>query len=286
MNRTLRYSALHVSRTERITPLMVRVTFGGEDLADFTHVSVDQHVKLFFPRQPGRAPVIPPMPADGDVGRWYQDYLAMPEAERPWMRSYTIRGHDARRQEVDIDFVLHGHGDESGPASRWAAEAAPGNIVGMLGPQISHFRTPGRRDWTLLAGDETALPAIGALIEALEPGERATAYIEVADAEEEQEFTTAGDVTLHWLHRDGVRPGESPVLVDAVRSAAFPDGEVFAWVAGESSAVRALRRHLVDDRGIDKRAIAFTGYWRFKLTQDDAPTDEDLADQTDALAQD
>ncbi|WP_229869287.1 siderophore-interacting protein [Streptomyces inusitatus] len=281
---SLRYSALHVNRVERITPHMVRVTFGGEDLAEFTHVSPDQHVKLFFSRLSDRAPVIPPMPASGDVGHWYRDYLAMPEIERPWMRSYTIRSHDPLRHEVDIDFVLHGEGDTSGPASRWAASAVPGDIVGMLGPQLSHHRTPGPRDWTLLTGDETALPAIGALIEALEPGERAIAYIEVADAAEEQEFTTAGDVTLHWLHRDGANPGESGLLVDAVRAAEFPEGEVFAWVAGESSAVRALRRHLVADRGIDKSAVAFTGYWRVRLTQDDALTEADVADREEALA--
>ncbi|WP_329024037.1 siderophore-interacting protein [Streptomyces sp. NBC_00690] len=280
---TLRYSALHVSRTERITPLMQRVTFGGEDLADFSHVSPDQHSKLFFSRQEGRAPVVPPMPADGDVGRWYRDYLAMPEAERPWMRSYTIRSHDPVRQEIDIDFVLHGDGDHSGPASRWAAQAEPGDVVGMYGPAVSHYRTPGLRDWTLLAGDETALPAIGALIEALEPGERAIAYIEVDGPAEQQEFTTVGDAEVHWLHRGGTAAGHSTILADAVRAADFPSGEVFAWVAGESSAVRTLRRHLVNDRGIDKRAVAFTGYWRLKLTQDDAPTTDDLADQAEAM---
>ncbi|MFF8957322.1 siderophore-interacting protein [Streptomyces sp. NPDC014894] len=285
MARPLRYSALHVTRVERITPHMVRVTFGGEDLTEFTDVSPDQHVKLFFSRQADRAPVIPPMPADGDVNRWHAAYLAMPEAERPWMRSYTIRAHDPGRHEVDIDFVIHGEGGSSGPAARWAAGAVPGDVVGMLGPRVSHYRTPGPRDWTLLTGDETALPAIGALIEALAPGERAIAFVEVQNAAEEQEFVTAGDVTVHWLHRDAVRPGESGLLVEAVRAMEFPEGEVFAWVAGESSAVRALRRHLVDDRGLDRRTVAFTGYWRLAFTQDDAPTEEDLADRRDALAQ-
>ncbi|MER5766387.1 siderophore-interacting protein [Streptomyces sp. NPDC001985] len=285
MAKPLSYSALHVTRVERITPHMVRVTFGGEDLAGFTSVSPDQQVKLFFSRRPDRAPVIPPMPADGDVGHWYQDYLAMPEPERPWMRAYSIRAHHPERQEIDIDFVLHGDDTHpGGPASGWAAGAAPGDVVGMLGPGTSHFCTPGRRDWTLLAGDETALPAIGALIEALEPGERAIAYVEVAGPEEEQEFRTAGDVTLHWLHRDGAHAGRTRLLAEAVRAAEFPEGEVFAWLAGEASAVRTLRRHLVGERGIDKRSIAFSGYWRFRLTQDDAPTDDDVADRADALA--
>lgn len=277
----LRYSELHVTGTERITPHMQRVTFGGEDLAEFTYVCPDQHSKLFFPRQPGQRPWIPPMPEDGDVARWHQNYLAMPEAERPWLRSYTIRRHYPERQEIDIDFVLHGDGD--GPAAVWAAAAQTGDVVGMLGPQLSHFRTPGEHDWKLIVGDETALPAIGALLEDLKPGERAVVYAEVADAAEEQNLATEGEAEAHWLHRDGLPPGESGVLLDAVRAAEFPPGPVFAWVAGESASVRALRRHLANDRGIDKRAIAFTGYWRFHLTHDDAPTDADIADATEML---
>ena len=160
----------------------------------------------------------------------------------------------------------------------------------MFGPSADFARpTPlaasiGRADWLLMAGDETALPAISSVIESLPEGSRAVAYIEVADAAEEQRIDTAGEVTIHWLHRGDLPPGHGDVLLDAVRTADFPAGSVFAWLAGESSMVRALRRHLVDDRGVYKRAIDFTGHWRLKLSEDDAPTAEDLAEAQERLA--
>ena len=101
---------------------------------------------------------------------------------------------------------------------------------------------------------------------------------------EEQHLPTRGDVTVHWLHRGEAQAGRNQVLLDAVRTASFPPGSVFAWLAGEAGTVRALRRHLVDERGVDKRAIDFSGYWRRRLTQDDAPTEADLADARELLA--
>jgi NADPH-dependent ferric siderophore reductase len=110
------------------------------------------------------------------------------------------------------------------------------------------------------------------------------AYIEVSNTAEEQRFDTRGEVTVHWLHRGETPPGRSDMLVEAVRDAQFPSGSVFAWLAAESGTVRALRRHLINERGIDKRSIDFTGHWRLALTQDDAPTPEDLAEAKERLA--
>ncbi|MEU6403027.1 siderophore-interacting protein [Streptomyces sp. NPDC046985] len=279
----MQYTELQVVAAEQVSPAMRRVTFDGAGLAGFTSVSPDQQVKLFF-AQDGGVPRVPEPPADGDVMRWYQRYLAMPEAERPWMRTYTIRRHRPERQRIEIDFALHGEGGAQGPATRWAVAARPGDVIGMYGPSPSHYRTPAEGAWKLLVGDETALPALGALAESLAPGERAVVYAEVADAAEEQEWESAGDLTVHWLHRGATPAGDSTALLDAVRNTAFPEGPVFAWVAGEAAAVRAIRRCLVQDHGLDKRAVAFSGYWRLHLTQDDAPTTDDIADQTEALA--
>ncbi|OKI01354.1 NADPH-dependent ferric siderophore reductase [Streptomyces sp. CB02923] len=279
---------IRTTAVRRLSPHMVRVTFGGPGLAGFRLDAPDQQVKLYFPRHGRSAPRLPEPSADGDLMRWYQAFQAIPEDERPWMRSYTVRAHHPADGTIDIDFVLHGTAPASGgPATRWARAAAPGDTLGMFGPS-AYFARPvplDAADWTLLAGDETALPAIGTLAEWLPAGARAVAYIEVADAAEEQTFDTRGDLTVHWLHRgpDRARPGE--LLVDAVRGARFPAGSVFAWLAGEAGAVRALRRHLVDDRGLDKRAIDFTGYWRRSLSQDDAPTEEDLAEARERLAE-
>jgi NADPH-dependent ferric siderophore reductase len=128
------------------------------------------------------------------------------------------------------------------------------------------------------------LPAIGSLIESLPEGARAIAYIEVGDAAGEQRFDTRGEVAVRWLHRGDVAAGRSELLTDALRGADLPPGTGFAWLAGEAGTVRALRRHLVDERGMDKRSIEFAGHWRLKLTQDDAPTEEDLAEAQERLA--
>ena len=149
---------------------------------------------------------------------------------------------------------------------------------------VSHLRRPGGHAWKLIVGDETALPAIGALLESLGTDERALAFVEVQDAAEEQQFSSPGQVDLCWLHRGTLEPGASTALVDAVRAADFPGGPVFAWLAGEASSVRALRRHLVDERGIDRRSVAFTGYWRLHRTQDDAPSAEEVEEQAEQLA--
>ncbi|GAA5118009.1 siderophore-interacting protein [Pseudonocardia adelaidensis] len=288
----LPHSVVEVLRTRRVTPRMQRITFGGPDVARFAPVGPDQHVKLFFPRRPGGPIDVPAMPDDGDVGRWYGAYLRMPDEDRPWMRSYTIRAHDPVRAEIDVDFVLHGGADadadggdgHAGPAAAWAATAAPGERLGMLGPQITRLREPGPHAWKLIAGDESVLPAIGALVESLGAHERAVVFVEVRDAAEEQELTSPGRVDLRWLHRGDLAPGASTALVDAVRAAELPEGPAFAWLAGEASVVRALRRHLVAERGIARRAVSFTGYWRLHRTQDDAPSEEEIAEQAEVLA--
>src|SRR5690606_15876510 len=130
----------------------------------------------------------------------------------------------------------------------------------------------------LFAGDETALPAIGTLVESLPEGVRAIAFLEVADAAEEQPLASPGDLTVRWLHRHQAPAGHTDLLLQAVREADLPPGRVLAWLAGEAGMVRALRRHLVNDRGVPKRSIDFAGYWRVRLTQDDAPTDADMSD--------
>lgn len=276
---------IQVTEVARITPHLARVTFGGDNLADLAYDEPDQQVKLYFPRPGQTTPTLPD--PEGDFFGWYQAFTAIREPERPWVRSYTIRAHHPQWTIINVDFVLH---PDAGPATRWARSAGPGDVLGMFGPSADFARpTPlaasiGRADWLLMAGDETALPAISSVIESLPEGSRAVAYIEVADAAEEQRIDTVGEVTVHWLHRDDLPPGHGDVLLDAVRTADFPAGSVFAWLAGESSTVRALRKHLVDERGVDKRAIDFTGHWRLRLSEDDAPTEEDLAEAQERLA--
>ncbi|MFF9351391.1 siderophore-interacting protein [Streptomyces sp. NPDC014734] len=270
MGQVLPVSYVRVVGVERVTPRVARVSFDGDAMAEILEDRPDQQMKLCFPGPGQDAPRLPEPDADDTYGmRWYEAYLAIPESERPLMRSFTVRGYDRAAGLMTVDFVLHG---DDGPAARWGRAACPGDVLGMVGPSSAYARPLPAADWLLLAGDETALPAIGTLLESLPAGARAVVYAEVADEAEQQVLGSPGEVTVHWVHRD--RGG---TLVDAVRSAGLPAGAGAAWLAGEAAAVRALRRHLVEERGLPRAAVEFSGYWRAKLTQDDAPTEEDLA---------
>ncbi|MFE7547168.1 siderophore-interacting protein [Streptomyces gardneri] len=273
---------LRVTAVRRITPRTLRVTLGGPSLAGFTLAGPDQQVKLFFPRTHGTEPVLPTVGADGDVMRWYAAYAAIPEAERPWMRSYTVRAHDPVAETVDIDFHLHGEGGpagDEGPATRWARGARPGDPLGVFGPSAAFAVPfdPGAGDWTLLYADACAVPALATVVAALPAGRRALAYVQVDDPADVQPLATPGDLTVRLLPH-GVPPA------DAARAGTLPPGSPSAWLAGEASAVRGLRRHLVAERGVDRGTVHFTGYWRRRLSQDDAPTPEDLAEARERLA--
>ncbi|GAA3742050.1 siderophore-interacting protein [Spinactinospora alkalitolerans] len=249
----------HLSATvrsvESVTPGMTRICFAGEDLRGIADAGPDQYVKIFFPLPGQRRPRLPEPPA-GDAASWYRVYLAMPDDVRPPMRTYTIRSLRAERGEVDVDFALHG---DNGPASRWARAAEPGDEVALLGPH-GLYAAPGDCAWQLLIGDETAVPAIGAIVEKLAPGSVARVLVEVSGDAERQRFESRGDVEIQWVPRGSAPHGRR--VLEALRAADLPDGAPYAWVSGEAGLVKHARRHLVADRGVDKRAITFTGYWR------------------------
>lgn len=253
---------LTVTSVRRLTPRMVRMTFGGDGLSDIG-TWPDQQLKLLFPK-PGCSAHVSDSP---DVGTWYQAYLAVPEPERPWMRSFTVRS--LADGVLTVDFVLHG---DNGPASRWAASAQVGDIIGRFGPSPEYARPLGTADLLLFAGDETALPAIASLLELLPGEQRFLAFVEVADPAEEQDVPG-----VRWVHRSA---GED--LVSVVSEVEVPSS-VWVWLGGEASAVRALRRHFVG-LGVSKKDIEFAGYWRRALTQDDAPTADDLAEAQERIA--
>jgi NADPH-dependent ferric siderophore reductase len=160
-----------------------------------------------------------------------------------------------------IDFVLHG----DGPATSWAAQARPGDFLGVGGPRGS-FIVPDDFDWYLLAGDETALPAIGRRLEELPPGARTVVVVEVADAGEEQRFDARSRLDVQWLHRGDAaaseKSGSQSLLHDAVAGLSFPPGDGYAWVAAEAATAKALRRHLVDERGLRKDRVKAAAYWK------------------------
>jgi NADPH-dependent ferric siderophore reductase len=240
-----RTTTCEVRRTERLTPHMIRVVFGGGDVAAFPDTPyTDRYVKLQFPR-PG---VRYPDPFDLETIR-----AELPRDQWPVTRTYTVRALDPAAGELAIDFVHHG---DEGVAGPWAAGARPGDLLRLMGPGGAYAPDPDA-DWHLMVGDEAALPAIGAACERVRPGVPVLALLEVGDAGERQ--VLAGDVDARWLYRDASAPDQ---LVDAVRAAAFPAGRVHAFVHGEAGFVRDVRRHLLDERGIAREALSVSGYWR------------------------
>ncbi|MFE9765581.1 siderophore-interacting protein [Streptomyces sp. NPDC005808] len=265
-----RFFSLQVVATRRLGPSLTRVTFAGPDLRAFASGGQDQSLSLFLPH-PGQSEPRVPIELGED---WWRGWRELPDDVRAVMRSYTLRALRRDPDEIDIDFVLHGvepgAATPAGPASRWAYEAAPGDRVLLLGPAVEdnraiRFRPPEDTDLVVIWADETAVPAASAILEALPVGTRARAWLEVEHAEDVQDLVTAADADIVWLVRDE----SSPMAVDAVRAAQLPPAErPYVWIAGESGQVKELRRHLVRERGIDRRRITFVGYWRRGLTEE------------------
>lgn len=241
-----------VVRTERLTPHMQRVVLGGDGLADFAaDTCTDHYVKLLF----GAPGVTYPEPFD--VQRIREEF---PREQWPVTRTYTVRDWDSETRELTLDFVVHG---DEGLAGPWALRAQPGDIVRFIGPGGA-YAPDTSADWHLFAGDESALPAIARSLEALPKGTKAFAFVEVTDAQEEQKIDS--DVEIVWLHR-GDRP-VGQVLVEAVRTAEFPAGRVHAFVHGEASFVKELRRMLRVERQIPREDLSISGYWRLGHNED------------------
>ncbi|MEU5875366.1 siderophore-interacting protein [Glycomyces sp. NPDC047369] len=237
-----------VVRTERVTPHMIRVVLGGEGLADFQCGDfTDHYLKLQFPVE-GVA-----YPEPFDIARIREE---LPPEQWPVTRTYTVRRWDPAARELWIDFVYHG---DEGVAGPWAANARPGSLLRFAGPGGAYAPAP-TADWHLLAGDASALPAIAAAVESLAPGARAHVFLEVDGPDEEQQFKSAGDVTVTWLHRGPEALGRN--LVDAVRGFEFPAGDVHAFVHGEAGFVREIRRYLRFERELSRERMSVSGYWR------------------------
>lgn len=241
-----RMRLLEVVSVTDVTPRMRRFRFSG-DMEGFASPGHADHIKAFFFPAGVEPKIVPIGPRGAEFA----------PGERPEMRDYTPRAWSVDGNWIDLDFVLHG----DGPASGWAAGATVGSKLVIGGPRGSVV-VPAAFDWYLLAGDETALPALGRRIEELPAGSKILAVIEVEDAAEEQRFETAADLSLHYVHRNGEPAGTTTLLRDAVASLTFPTGVAYAYIAGEVTMAQSIRTHLTESRGFDPRYIKAAGYWR------------------------
>ncbi|MDI9933647.1 siderophore-interacting protein [Rhodococcus sp. IEGM 1354] len=254
-------TALTVTSNVRLSPSFRRVTMGGEGLADLDYVGFDQAVRLFFPRDGQIQLRMPTVSNDA----WLGQFLLQPKSRRPWVRNYTIRRFRPGDSEIDIDFVRHGdadHGTVPGPASAWAEHAQPGDPVGIFDEGYTYL-PPSDAQWHLLAGEESAVPAILSILECVPEDVQAEVFLEVPLASDIPEQVYAPQSSkIHWIVRDD--PSEVPgtKLLREMKDAPLADGKFYTWVAGEHKLPTGLRRHLVNDRGTPKSDITFGGYWR------------------------
>lgn len=235
-----------VEQVERLTPRLVRVVLGGPGLDAFEPTdSTDQYVNVVFP--PEGAPYS--VPFDVDEARTTE--------HRPIGRRYTIRSWDPATRRVTIDFVVHG---DVGVAGRWAQHAQPGDLLQFVGPS-GGYRPDPDADWYLMVGDESALPAIAASLEAVPAGRPVMAVLLVDDADHELELATPGDLSVRWVHRlaGDDAPGR---FLSAVQSLDLRDGTVSAFVHGEAAETRAVRKHLLGERGMERARVSVSPYWR------------------------
>ncbi len=267
-----RYSA-RVKRVRRLTPRMVRVTFTGEELASFAWPGPASHIKLIFAsggeaaaaRTGAPAPEPPAATMPGSDAPRPEVPGAAPGSgagARPIMRTYTPRRFDAAGRELDVDFVVHG----AGPASAWAEQAAVGQTLTIAGPGRS-YTVDSTADWYILAGDDTAIPAICTILESLPASVKALVLLEVVDGAEEHALDArSANTEIRWLRRglDATNAGRE--LEAAVRRIELPGGSGRIYVACESDAMRRIRRHLLHERGFPRDRLVTRGYWRLGLS--------------------
>lgn len=284
---------VQVLRRERLAPHLVRVAFGAVDLDEdgswLADAGYDQRIKLLFPVDGGS---LADFPRSED---WYTQWRAMREDQRPAIRTYTLRQVRRDAAEVDVDMVDHG---DAGPGSAFAGSAAAGDRILLVGPNDAYDGDPGGLEFHrqaatgshLLVGDETAIPAIWGICERLPRVARGLVCIETADAADVVDLPVPTGMTVTWVRSrpkrgvlqaavvrrwlidhpeliHGATAGETTIFFDGDDDAYWEttvehDRRFSAWIAGESSVVKALRRVLVNEFDVPKSAVAFMGYWR------------------------
>ncbi|HDS1681037.1 TPA: siderophore-interacting protein [Pseudomonas putida] len=244
VNHEIRQRRLQVLRVTDLTPRMRRITLGGDELQGFTSLGSDDHIKLLFAENAEQQQAIDARNLGRDGGA------------RPTMREYTPRRIDLVANELDIDFVLHG----DGPASTWAAQAAPGQVLNIAGPRASMV-VPDMFDSYLLVGDETAIPAIGRRLEELPAGRQVLAVIQIEDEHERQPLPSAAQVEVIWIKRD-------EDMLALLKGLNLPEGRLYSWVALEKSLTRQAKALLLE-KGVAEDALKAAAYWRADGTADD-----------------
>jgi NADPH-dependent ferric siderophore reductase len=262
--------SFQVVGTEQLTPHMVRVVLGSNSFDTFVPSKfTDSYVKLVFVDDDVSEKEVAGLPHPLTL----DSFAELPPEKKPSVRTITVRRVDAAAREIAVDIVVHG---EHGVAGPWAAAAQPGQPIYLMGPGGAYTPDPAA-DWHLLAGDESALPAIATALEALPPTAVGKAFIEVAGPEDEIGLTAPEAVQVNWVYRGGRadlvpedRAGDFAPLIEAVTTAQWLPGQVHVFIHGEAQAVmHNLRPYIRTERGVDRKwASSISGYWRRGRTEE------------------
>ena len=231
----------------RIAPRLVSVWVRGDALEGFAGAAPTSHLKVFLPTEGQTAPILPEYTPDGAVSAG--------DGPQPAVRTYTPRRFDEASGTLEIQFVLHG----AGPASEWAERASAGDQLAVAGPGGRFSMDPAAERWWI-AGDESAIPAVGTLLEALPDSAAAEVHLEVAGPDDEIELASPAKTTITWHHRR-TPDAWGTELDEAARAAAIADG-TRVWVACEAAAMRGIRRYLIGERRLPASSLVTRGYWR------------------------
>ncbi len=247
---------LEVVRSSWVTPHLVRLTLGGPGFADFQPKdATDSYVKISFAKP--ELGLEPPY-----------DLAALREtlapADLPVTRTYTVRRVDQAAGTIDIDFVVHG---DEGIAGPWAAAAQPGDRVVLAGPGGAYRPDP-TADWHLFAGDESAIPAIAAALEALPAEAKGLAFLEIGGRDDLVELDHPAGVQLIWVGRAARDESTAALLATAITGHPWPDGRVQVFAHGERESMKALREVFLTQRGLDRSQLSLSGYWAYGRTED------------------
>ncbi|MCG2799336.1 MAG: siderophore-interacting protein [Cellulomonas sp.] len=287
---------LRIGATRALTPHFRQLTFIGDDLSTFGTDGLDQRIKILVPFEDGTTCSL-------DQPSWYQHWRTLPTDRRNPIRTLTVRAVRPWANELDVIVASHGG---TGPLGRWLQRVRPGDEVVVVGPdarsldcgQGIDFR-PGPAERIVLLGDETAAPAVAAICEQLPAWRRALVLVEVPTAGDRLPVEHGPHVDLRWLPRahgpvgsrlvpavralldhagnrlDGARTAQAQhvpeIDVDTELLWEVPtagaSAQLYVWLAAEAAVVKALRRVLVHEHGLDRRAVAFMGYWRHGVAE-------------------
>jgi NADPH-dependent ferric siderophore reductase len=235
-----------VRRVEAVSPRLVQVTLGGDELAGLSIDEPAASVRLLLSSEAGGSLVVP---------KWNGNEFLLPDGRRPTIRTFTPRQLDADALELDLQIVVHG----GGAASTWASTAEPGAAAAISGPGRGYVVDTDAPAF-LLAGDETAVPAISQLLELLPAAAAVDVVVELADPAARVALPEHPRLRVEWCDQPAGAPvGEA--LFDAVRGTELAPA-TRVWAAGEAAAVQRIRRHLFDDRGLPRAAATIRGYWK------------------------